>query len=110
MSLHSQIKIGNLSFEMTRYNAGQIEDIGFRESMEDGLVIEEDVGGSEWKLISFFAVFDGHGGKECMLYMKNNIIEKIRGWTKLLDESGDLTEMIKILMNKTFFELDFEFH
>lgn len=31
--------------------------------MEDALVIEEDVGGSEWKLISFFAVFDGHGGK-----------------------------------------------
>jgi hypothetical protein len=63
LGLHSQIKIGNLSFEMTRYNAGQIEDIGFRETMEDGLVIEEDVGGSEWKLISFCAVFDGHGGK-----------------------------------------------
>jgi hypothetical protein len=40
LGLHSQIKIGNLSFEMTRYNAGQIEDIGFRETMEDGLVIE----------------------------------------------------------------------
>jgi len=25
-------------------------------------VIEEDIGGSEWKLISLFAVLDGHGG------------------------------------------------
>jgi len=40
LNLHSQIKIGNLSFEMTRYNSGQIDDMGFRESMEDGLVIE----------------------------------------------------------------------
>ena len=45
-----------------------------------------------------------------MQYMKENIVEKIRGWTKLLDEAGDLNEIIKILMNKTFFELDYEFH
>jgi hypothetical protein len=31
---------------MTRYNSGTIEDVGFRELQEDGLVIEEDVGGS----------------------------------------------------------------
>lgn len=62
LSLHSQIKLGNLSFEMTRFNTGVGEDIGFRPLMEDGYLIEEDVGGSEWKLISLFAVFDGHGG------------------------------------------------
>jgi hypothetical protein len=39
LSLHSQIKIGNLSFEMTRFNSGVGEDIGFRETMEDGLII-----------------------------------------------------------------------
>lgn len=47
---------------MTRFNTGVGEDIGFRPTMEDGYLIEEDVGGSEWKLISLFAVFDGHGG------------------------------------------------
>lgn len=78
LTLHSQIKMGNLSFEMTRFNAGVGEDVGFRELMEDGLVIEEDVGGSEWKLISFFAVFDGHGGTECMQFMKENIVGKVR--------------------------------
>lgn len=62
MSLHSQIKIGDLAFEMTRFNSGSGVDIGFRSVQEDGLIIQEDIGGSEWKLISLFAVFDGHGG------------------------------------------------
>ena len=78
--------------------------------MEDGLIVEEDIVGSEWKLISLFAIFDGHGGPECMSYIKDNLIDKIKGWTQLLDEAGDLNEMVKILMNKTFFELDYEFY
>lgn len=28
----------------------------------------------------------------------------------MIDEAGDINEMIKILMNKTFFELDYEFY
>lgn len=62
LGLHDQIKIGNLLFELTRFNYGADENIGFRDTMEDCLVVEEDVGGSEWKLISLFAVFDGYGG------------------------------------------------
>lgn len=44
-----------------------------------------------------------------MEHLRDNIVDKVKGWTQLLDEAGDLNEMIKILMNKTFFELDFEF-
>lgn len=40
LSLHSQIRLGNLVFEMTRFNAGVGEDIGFRNLMEDGYIIE----------------------------------------------------------------------
>ena len=78
LSLHSQIRIGNLSFEMTRFNAGSGEDVGFRPTMEDSLVVEEDIGGSEWKLISLFAVVDGHGGAECAQYVKANLVKKVR--------------------------------
>lgn len=28
------------------------------------------------------------------------------GWTNLLDEAGDLNEMLNILVKRTFFELD----
>lgn len=85
LALHSQIRLGNLVFEMTRFNAGVGEDVGFRTPMEDGCIIEEDIGGSEWKLISLFAVLDGHGGPECMEFIKKNLVPKIREWTKLLD-------------------------
>jgi serine/threonine protein phosphatase PrpC len=90
LSLHSQIKLGNLSFEMTRFNAGWGDDVGFRATMEDGLIVEEDIGGSEWKLISLFAVIDGHGGTECTKFIKENLVSKVREWTSLLDEAGDL--------------------
>ncbi len=63
---------------MTRFNTGAGQDIGFRPLMEDGYIIEEDVGGSEWKLISLFAVFDGHGGPQCMKYLKENLVPKIK--------------------------------
>ena len=63
---------------MTRFNSGSGVDIGFRATQEDGLLIEEDVGGSQWKLISLFAIFDGHGGPECMKFMCENLISKIR--------------------------------
>ena len=46
LSLHSQLKIGNLLFELRRFNSGTGLDIGYRPTMEDGLVIEEDIGGS----------------------------------------------------------------
>ena len=55
-------------------------------------------------------MLDGHGGPECMEYMRDNIVEKIREWTKLLDEAGDINKMLELLMNKTFYELDYEFH
>lgn len=110
LSLHSQIKIGSLSFEMTRFNSGSALDIGYRSVQEDGILIQEDIGGSEWKLISLFAVLDGHGGVECMKFVKDNLVRKIREWTPLLDEAGDLNEMVRVLMNKTFYELDHEFY
>lgn len=53
--------------------------------MEDGLIIEEDIGGSEWKLISLFAVLDGHGGSQCMEFIRSKLVEKVRGWSGLLD-------------------------
>lgn len=46
LSLHSQLKLGNLMFELNRFNTGKILDNGSRTEMEDGLLIEEDVGGS----------------------------------------------------------------
>ena len=45
-----------------------------------------------------------------MEYIRDNIVGKIREWTKLLDEAGDINKMLEVLMNKTFYELDYEYH
>ena len=58
-------------------------------------------------MISLFAVFDGHGGPECMEYMRDNLVKKVREWTPHLDEAADINEMVRILMSKTFYELDY---
>ena len=46
VSLNDQIKIGDLVFQLNRFNTGIGEDIGHQETMEDYLIVEEDVGGS----------------------------------------------------------------
>lgn len=74
--------------------------------MEDALIVEEDIGGSEWKLISMFCVIDGHGGPEAAQFIKENLKTKVQGWSKMLDSVADINEVLKILMTKTFFELD----
>lgn len=107
MFLHDNIRIGNLLFELNRFNYGSGESAGTREVMEDAYLIEEDVGGSEWKIISLFAVMDGYGGAECAQFIKQKLLPKIREWTPLLDEAGDLNAMVKLLMFKTFYEIDY---
>ena len=42
-----------------------------------------------------------------MKYVRDNLLQKVRDWTGLLDEAGDIHQMVKVLMNKTFFELDY---
>jgi serine/threonine protein phosphatase PrpC len=58
--------------------------------MEDALVIEEDLGGSEWKLMSAFCVIDGHGGSEAAEFIKQNLKGKLQGWSKMLDSVADI--------------------
>lgn len=38
-----------------------------------------------------------------MLYIKSNLLRKVREWTPMLDEAGDLNEMLRLLMSKTFY-------
>lgn len=42
-----------------------------------------------------------------MKFFRDNLLHKIREWTPMLDEAGDLNEMVKVLMNRTLFQLDY---
>nr|GEU56206.1 probable protein phosphatase 2C 47 [Tanacetum cinerariifolium] len=56
--------------------SGSYADIGHRRSMEDEHVRIDDLSthlGSLPKPAAFYGVFDGHGGPEAAVYMKNNV-------------------------------------
>ena len=58
-------RIGQLEFVMERYNTGIVSDIGQRPHMEDSYQVVQDLYIDEDLLVTYYAVFDGHGGAEC---------------------------------------------
>lgn len=66
-------KIGSLEFQVLRFNVGRCAEQGRRPTMEDEDVILQDLGISNWRHCSFFGVYDGHGGRDCAEFVKDNL-------------------------------------
>jgi len=47
--------------------------LGWRRSMEDSHIAELDLGNG----VSYFGVFDGHGGAEVAIFVKKHLIEEL---------------------------------
>jgi hypothetical protein len=62
--------IGSLQFEVNRFNIGIVNDIGSRPKMEDTYCVVQDLMLDPQVTISYFGVFDGHGGDSCPLFLK----------------------------------------
>ena len=61
------IKVGTTSILVNRFNYGSYETLGTRgHVMEDRISIVQDLNVSFALDVSFFAVFDGHGGTHCV--------------------------------------------
>lgn len=54
-------------------SVGWSEDIGAREEMEDGFVFVDCYGGN--KQSAYFAIYDGHGGRQCVDYITQTLHE-----------------------------------
>eukprot|EP00931_Biecheleriopsis_adriatica_P010297 TRINITY_DN111385_c0_g1_i1.p1 TRINITY_DN111385_c0_g1~~TRINITY_DN111385_c0_g1_i1.p1 ORF type:complete len:296 (+),score=68.68 TRINITY_DN111385_c0_g1_i1:42-890(+) len=52
-------------------SVGWEEDIGRRDEMEDGWIFADCFGGN--RSSSFFAVYDGHGGRQCVDYVTEHL-------------------------------------
>jgi serine/threonine protein phosphatase PrpC len=57
---------------------GQFENKGHRHNMEDRTVISHELRLNYKLNCSFYGVFDGHGSFDCVTFISENIIEKIR--------------------------------
>jgi len=56
-------------------SVGWAEDIGRREEMEDGFVFVDCFAGK--KSSAYFAIYDGHGGRQCVDYVTENLHENL---------------------------------
>mmetsp|Transcript_26184 Transcript_26184/g.47236 ORF Transcript_26184/g.47236 Transcript_26184/m.47236 type:complete len:294 (+) Transcript_26184:34-915(+) len=54
---------------------GWEEDIGRRDEMEDGFIFADSFGGH--KNNAYFAIYDGHGGRQCVDYVTENLHKNI---------------------------------
>lgn len=55
-------RIGTLEFLVERFNTGIVSDIGQRPHMEDTYAVIQDMVIDEDTCVTYYAVFDGHGG------------------------------------------------
>mmetsp|Transcript_43988 Transcript_43988/g.99390 ORF Transcript_43988/g.99390 Transcript_43988/m.99390 type:complete len:647 (+) Transcript_43988:87-2027(+) len=65
--------IGLLEFQVLRFNAGVHSEQGFRASMEDEDIVLQDLATSNWRHCSFFGVYDGHGGRDCVTFVRQRL-------------------------------------
>ena len=106
-------RIGTLEFLVERYNTGIVSDIGQRVNMEDTYQIVQDMLIDEETSVTYYAVFDGHGGPDCATYLRDNLHHELK--KQFLDnidgikESDDLNESLINCVNRAFEETDMKF-
>ena len=114
MSIHQLIRLGSLTFEFLRYNAGFSLHIGHRKSMEDFLLIEDELNLSRTQLSSVLCIIDGHGGWECGKFVQENLVrtirEKFAADKVSIDACRNINEYVRCKITDTFYQIDLDFH
>lgn len=103
----SQVKIGSLDFEVGRFNIGRCAETGVRTLMEDCDCVIQDLGLYEGLPLSFFAVYDGHGGVQCAQYLQEHLHLTLRN--KLMQPAGlhfDINKALFAAIGETCRECD----
>mmetsp|Transcript_8907 Transcript_8907/g.6672 ORF Transcript_8907/g.6672 Transcript_8907/m.6672 type:complete len:147 (-) Transcript_8907:492-932(-) len=96
-----------------RYNTGIVSDIGQRANMEDSYQCVQDLMVDAELAVTYYAVFDGHGGSQCANFLKENLhLELKRCFEDQLEglrDAQDLNESISFCINKAFSIADNKF-
>jgi len=109
---HDLFRIGTLEFQVLRFNAATHSEQGFRATMEDEEICLQDLATSNWRHCSFFGIYDGHGGRECVSFVRQrlhmNFVAALhsRGG---LDKSNQVHHDILDSLHEGFCETDRQF-
>ena len=69
--------MGTLTFKIHRYNTGHVAEMGFRPTMEDSLIINQDIGLDPHLKATLLCVIDGHGGDWCTQFLKSRLTSEL---------------------------------
>ncbi|KAF4684566.1 hypothetical protein FOZ60_007695 [Perkinsus olseni] len=70
LQLMDEFRIGKLEFTACRFQVGVCHQQGYRPTMEDEEISLHDLAVSNKRQCSWFAVYDGHGGLECVNFLR----------------------------------------
>lgn len=70
---HDTLRVGSLEFQVLRFNSAVYSEQGFRATMEDEEIVLQDLATSNWRHCSFFGIYDGHGGRECVSFVRQRL-------------------------------------
>ena len=106
----SILKLGELDFEVCRFNVGLCSELGIRSTMEDCECVVQDLGLYDGLPVSFFAVYDGHGGTHCAKFLQRNLHTVLRSNLLVPDNlQFDLNKALQTAFVKTFRDCDEHF-
>lgn len=109
---HDLFRIGTLEFQVLRFNAAVYSEQGFRATMEDEEILLQDLATSNWRHCSFFGIYDGHGGRECVSFVRQRlhmqIVAALHGKGGL-DKSGQVHHDIYDSLMQGFQQTDRQF-
>lgn len=109
---HDLLSVGSLEFQVLRFNSAAYSEQGFRATMEDEDILLQDLATSNWRHCSFFGIYDGHGGRECVSFVRErlhmNFVSALhsRGG---LDKSSQVHQDIFDSLDQGFRETDRQF-
>mmetsp|Transcript_10429 Transcript_10429/g.20099 ORF Transcript_10429/g.20099 Transcript_10429/m.20099 type:complete len:656 (+) Transcript_10429:38-2005(+) len=109
---HDLFRIGTLEFQVLRFNAAVYSEQGFRATMEDEDIVLQDLATSNWRHCSFFGIYDGHGGKDCVSFVRQRLHMNIVGALHAkggLDKSNQVHHDLLESLTQGFRETDRQF-
>ena len=65
--------MGDIEFEVQKYNTDIVTNLGSRKTQEDRFCTVQDLRVDKELVVSYIAVYDGHGGDYCSQYIKCNL-------------------------------------
>jgi serine/threonine protein phosphatase PrpC len=81
--------------------------------MEDSYAIVQDMVIDEDTCVTYYAVFDGHGGPECATFLRDNLhLEIKKSFLDQIDgikDSEDLNEALATSITRAFEETDLKY-